>query len=560
MANFGNGGAPTSQPPTPAFGSSSVKSGGVFSPTTSQARPHTSLFGTINNPEAWPVPAGGTLFGTPSQPFSGSGNPRGLVIGSPAPVPVPAQAQVHVQGQPKQSSPRMNMFVGPRPSPPVVPIMPAAPAAAPPPPPVPVSSSPPISRTSQTPARSNSNRASPSRVSPTRNSPTRDTPVRSSSARTSPARGSQTPSSTSSQSPTKSPATMFGPTTSSGSSQTSVEQEATPRPPKCYMDLKGDLCLEVGHLSAEFIVCSRAMARSSPFWRKLLYGEFAEGKSAQSKDGKTAWVVKLPEDNSAAMGIILNIIHSRFDQVSGYDDFVYTTHLYNLCVLTDKYDMTHILRPWAKGWSRTTHIQCEKLGQSLRSKFCHERLWIAWELGDFVTFDAMSKALLLNSSSSAGNNLRYVGALEPPEIYESIQKARLSMIKALLSRLDAILQGLVQQNKSLCSRYKVSSERGECLASMLGTTIQSLHANGLWPIPQPEAVECSVWDFAAKLQAVQIEGDAGIYHKCSQTVVLKAEIEKTLYSIPELLSEIHWRHLQSQASKSGMPTFELRAH
>lgn len=149
----------------------------------------------------------------------------------------------------------------------------------------------------------------------------------------------------------------------------------------------------------------------------MLYGEFAESKSAQPKDGKTPWVVKLPEDNSAAMSIILNIIHSRFDQVSGYEDFVYTTHLYNLCVLTDKYDMTHILRPWAKGWSRTTHIQCEKLGQSLRSKFCHERLWIAWELGDFVTFDAMSKALLLNSSSSAGNNLRYVGALEPPEIY-----------------------------------------------------------------------------------------------------------------------------------------------
>ncbi|KAI1206140.1 uncharacterized protein F4807DRAFT_238867 [Annulohypoxylon truncatum] len=547
MANFGNGGAPTSQPPTPAWG------GGVFSPTTSQARPHTSLFGTISNPEGR---SGAGLFGTPipppsQQPFAGSGNPRGLVIGSPAPVPVPAQAQVHVQAQPKQSSPSL---FGPRPTAPAVPAVPAAPVA---------STSPPTSQTSQTPARSNSNRAASSRVSPTRNSPSRDSPVRSSSTRNSPARGSQTPSSTSSQSPTKSPSPIFGgksAPSSGSSSQTSMEPEMPPRPPKCYMDPKGDLCLEVGHLSAEFIVCSKAMARSSPFWRKMLYGEFSEGKNAQSKDGKSTWVVKLPEDNSAAMSIILNIIHSRFDQVSGYEDFVYTTHLYNLCVLTDKYDMTHILRPWAKGWSRTTHIQCEKLGQSLRSKFCHERLWIAWELGDFVTFDAMSKALLLNSSSSAGNNLRYVGALEPPEIYESIQKARLSMIRALLSRLDSILQGLVQQNKSLCSRYKVSSERGECLASMLGTTIQSLHSNGLWPIPQPEAVECSVWDFAAKLQAVQIEGDAGIYHKCSQTVVLKAEIEKTLYSIPELLSEIHWRHLQSQASKSGMPTFELRAH
>ncbi|KAI1445772.1 hypothetical protein F5Y02DRAFT_100688 [Annulohypoxylon stygium] len=555
MASFGTGGAPTSQPPTPAFGNS-FGGGGVFSPTTTQARPHTSLFGTLSNPEARPSAASGNPFATPlppqsHQPFSSLGNSRAFGIGSPAPVPTSSQSQINIQAQPKQSSPSL---FGPRPTAPAAPTV--SPLAAP------VASPSPVARTSQTPARSNSNRVSPSRMSPTRNSSTRETPIKSSSTRSSPNRGSQTPSSVSSQSPTKSPATMFtaNSTTSSGTSQSTMEQETSPRPPKCYMDPKGDLCLEVGHLAAEFVVCSRAMARSSPFWKKMLYGEFAESKSAQPKDGKTPWVVKLPEDNSAAMSIILNIIHSRFDQVSGYEDFVYTTHLYNLCVLTDKYDMTHILRPWAKGWSRTTHIQCEKLGQSLRSKFCHERLWIAWELGDFVTFDAMSKALLLNSSSSAGNNLRYVGALEPPEIYESIQKARLSMIKALLSRLDGILQGLVQQNKALCSRYKVSSERGDCLASMLGTTIQSLHSNGLWPIPQPESVECSVWDFAAKLQAVQIEGDAGIYHKCSQTVVLKAEIEKTLYSIPELLSEIHWRHLQSQAAKSGMPTFELRAH
>ncbi|KAI2467471.1 hypothetical protein F4781DRAFT_433358 [Annulohypoxylon bovei var. microspora] len=528
-AGLVNGGAPTSQPPTPAFGESPL--GSLFSPTTAQARPHTSLFGAISPqdnrtpmgpfgtakappPQQQPSPTHGFHFGNPNQP-------RGLVIGSPAPV------------QPGPSSPSL---FGPRPTAPVASPVPAV-------------------RTSQVQARST--RTSPNRASPERTSPERVSPQRASSMR-----GSQTPTSSSSQSPAKSsPSSVFGSTRApSPGSRTSMEQEATPRPPKCYVDAKGDLCLEVGHLSAEFIVCSKAMSRSSPFWKKMLYGGFAEGKNAQPKDGKSAWVVKLPEDNSAAMGIILNIIHSRFDQVSGYEDFVYTTHLYNLCVLTDKYDMTHILRPWAKGWSRSTHIQCEKLGQSLRSKFCHERLWIAWELGDFVTFDAMSKALLLNSSSSAGNNLRYVGALEPPEIYESIQRARLAMIKALLSRLDAILQGLVQQNKSLCSRYKVSSERGECLASMLGTTIQSLHGNGLWPIPQPTAVECSVWDFAAKLQAVQIEGDAGIYHKCSQTVVLKAEIEKTLYSIPELLSEVHWRHLQSQASKSGMPTFELRAH
>lgn len=209
----------------------------------------------------------------------------------------------------------------------------------------------------------------------------------------------------------------FGKRTSASHSHVGSEAEVNVPPPRCYIDLEGDLCLVVGSLGAEFVVCSKTMARSSPFWKKMLYGDFAEGKKSQSRGGKGEWVVKLPEDNSIAMEIILNIIHGRFDRIPGYEDFVYTTHFYNLCVLTDKYDMTHILRPWARGWSRSTHSQCDKLGQSLRSRFCHERLWISWELGDRDTFEGMAQTLLLNSSNSPGNTLHYVGSLEPPGIY-----------------------------------------------------------------------------------------------------------------------------------------------
>lgn len=227
---------------------------------------------------------------------------------------------------------------------------------------------------------------------------------------------SSTPVSLPSRPSSETPATTPSHTPVSRSRPGSKSEKREP-PPKTYIDPNGDLCLEVGPFSAQFIVCSKTMARSSPFWNKMLYGGFAEGKKAQPGNEKSEWVVKLPEDNPAAMEIALNIIHSRFDQVCGYEDFIYTTHFYNLCVLTDKYDMTHILRPWARGWSRSTHSQCEKLGQSLRLKFCHERLWIAWELGDRTTFEGMARALLLESSAAVGNYLRYVGALEPPGIY-----------------------------------------------------------------------------------------------------------------------------------------------
>lgn len=205
--------------------------------------------------------------------------------------------------------------------------------------------------------------------------------------------------------------------------------------PKCYIDPDGDLCLEVGFVAAKFVVDSKILARASPAWKKLLD---TEGKKLEQTrgGGKLERVLKLPDDNNSAMEIFLNIVHGRFDRVSGYDEFVYCVYFYSLCVLTHKYDMTRILRPWAKGWSRTVHANCDKLGDSLRTKFCHERLWIAWELGDQATFEEIAKTLLLESSSEPGYNLKYVGAVEPPEIYGKCSSLRFFIRGRKLTKLD----------------------------------------------------------------------------------------------------------------------------
>ncbi|KAI0843621.1 hypothetical protein F5Y06DRAFT_255377 [Hypoxylon sp. FL0890] len=357
-------------------------------------------------------------------------------------------------------------------------------------------------------------------------------------------------------SPTKCPGTPGTPRspaihTPASESQSPSEQEANVRPPKEYIDPDGDLCLHVGPLAAEFVVCSKTMARSSPFWKKMLYGSFAEGKKAQPQDSEKEWIVKLPEDNVTAMTIVLSIIHGRFDKVAGYEDLIYTAHLYNLCVLTDKYDMTHVLRPWAKGWSRSVHSRSDKLGQSLREKFCHERLWIAWDLGDQATFEEMAKALLVNCNASVGNTLHYVAALEPPGIYESIQQVRLDIIKTLLKPFNDIIQRLVDNDQSLCERPSGTLYRGACLSSMLGTTIRSLYKVGLWPVPEPAAVQCSLSELAAKLSHVEITGKDGDSHFCSKTRILQASIGMTMLSTPSLLTEAHRRHLEAQGKKSG---------
>ncbi|KAI1780741.1 hypothetical protein F4818DRAFT_435938 [Hypoxylon cercidicola] len=329
------------------------------------------------------------------------------------------------------------------------------------------------------------------------------------------------------------------------------------RPSKSYIDPDGDLCLEVGFVSAEFVVDSKMLARASPAWKKLVDGVFAEDKKAEAQDGKPERVLKLPDDNHAAMEIFLNIIHGRFDRVSGYEEFVYCVYLYSLCVLTDKYDMTRILRPWAKGWSRTVHANCDKLGDSLRTKFCHERLWIAWELGDHVSFEKIAETLLLESSSSSGYSLKYVGALEPPDIYGNISKTRLHMIESLLDAVRTIIEGLIQNRESM---VKCPEEKADCVPSVLGKAIQSLHRVGLWPLPDPKAVKCSVTSLGKTLRLIDF-GDSGgpetgeitLSHTCSQRFqsVMGEMIDVTLTSIPSVLSKAHRNHLADQAAKSG---------
>ncbi|KAI0192365.1 hypothetical protein EV127DRAFT_46697 [Xylaria flabelliformis] len=326
-------------------------------------------------------------------------------------------------------------------------------------------------------------------------------------------------------------------------------------PLKSSLDPEGDLCLQVGESpTTSFIVCSRTLARTSSFWNVLLNGEFKEGKkSCSGDDGSERRTIDLPEDDPRPMALLLNIIHSHFDRVPSYEGAMYIWDLYDISVVTDKYDMVHILRPWAAGWLRSithTHHLDKRAQLSLREQHCHERLWIYWELGDKANFENVAKFMLLNSSASTedGNSLRCRGIQEPPDIYEFIEQTRPSIIKELLTALSDIIQGLIQKDgKFERSRW---SDESNSPASMLGRGIQSCYSVGLWPLPAPADVQCSVSSLSAKLQTVEDAG--GFRNRFSQNHSLHNKVEEILKNIPSLLTKGHKRHLKSQAKKSGV--------
>ncbi|TDZ65112.1 hypothetical protein CTRI78_v003621 [Colletotrichum trifolii] len=158
-----------------------------------------------------------------------------------------------------------------------------------------------------------------------------------------------------------------------------------------YFDPRGDLILSVGEAEDEvndFVVCSRTVARGSKVFDAMLFGGFAESAaSALASDG--SWTVKLPDDQMAPFFLVLTILHGNFQLVPRTLE---EAELYELLVVTEKYDMTHVLRPWAKRWFNqlaiggVPHFQDRQRG-----------MWIAWELGREDVFCNLAKELMLSS-------------------------------------------------------------------------------------------------------------------------------------------------------------------
>ena len=109
-------------------------------------------------------------------------------------------------------------------------------------------------------------------------------------------------------------------------------------------DPRGDLKLLVGADRVVFRVCSRTLARSSPVWEALLYGPFSEGKAQQEGD---TWEIPLPEERPEELGIILSVMHGKFDNLP---QAIACGELHKLAVLAYKYDMIRLLKPFWVGW------------------------------------------------------------------------------------------------------------------------------------------------------------------------------------------------------------------
>jgi hypothetical protein len=126
----------------------------------------------------------------------------------------------------------------------------------------------------------------------------------------------------------------------------------------------------------------------------MLFGGFAESKPSSGE-----WCVRLPEDDSSAMVVLLSMIHARYRDVP---KALPKTQLYNLMVLTDKYDCTTMARPWASSWLKD--LDDIPSGDP-------QNVWIVWNLGDYDLFAVEYDSFLLRSSIDAAGDLKCVNRM-----------------------------------------------------------------------------------------------------------------------------------------------------
>lgn len=162
------------------------------------------------------------------------------------------------------------------------------------------------------------------------------------------------------------------------------------------IDPDGDLRLLVGEKKVPFIVCAKTLARSAPVWKTMLYGPFLESK--RPEEGQGEWTIELPEDDQAALEVVLHLIHGQPHKLPNM-----TVDLaFEVTVLTNKYNMTSCLwlvaKEWLeelpKGWAcsckpSTGSPPCYT-GEGPPTSRCQmpplEWLWITQELGDLYRY------------------------------------------------------------------------------------------------------------------------------------------------------------------------------
>ncbi|KAH7022706.1 hypothetical protein EDB80DRAFT_806532 [Ilyonectria destructans] len=319
-------------------------------------------------------------------------------------------------------------------------------------------------------------------------------------------------------------------------------------------DPAGDLYLIVGSLSQEMLVDSRVLCRSSAVFRKMLSKNFLEAKPNEGK-----WRVSLPKDSSHTFALLMDIVHGVYDRATNK---IAASQLYRLCILTNKYDMTQALRPMASRWLApysSPQMLLDPKGFSITNM-----MFIAWEMGHCVIFEALAKTVAWRYHSSLDNELLYPNGTRLQDtchfnstgILEHITKYRQDILAVVRKSCYDTIQELLARERTatFCSRNKCHPRAAKIDdATVLGDILQLSQELGIIEFfnhkeGSPE-FNGSLTDLKYKLGVIQ---NSNVSCSCGGPValILASMTRESDAKHPLVVTDWHKKHLSIQAAKT----------
>lgn len=240
----------------------------------------------------------------------------------------------------------------------------------------------------------------------------------------------------------------------------------------------GDLMLVLGPptCQARLQVSSKVLSLSSPVFRTMLNFKsgFKEGKDlAERTASSPPMELFLGDDNPNALAIILRIIHV---QTRWVPQSLGPERLYEIAIISDKYDMRDSLDYWLGKWAP------EKFEGTISMD---KWLFIAFVCGRAVEFRALSRELMLECRADNNDNLTVpipankqesvtsfspICEYIPQSIVVEIEAVRQQAIEALLDSVDKRIERFSNPSEINCAEGLP-----QCDSLVLGFLIREFH-------------------------------------------------------------------------------------
>ncbi|KAM3506620.1 hypothetical protein MY11210_007468 [Beauveria gryllotalpidicola] len=254
-------------------------------------------------------------------------------------------------------------------------------------------------------------------------------------------------------------------------------------------DNHGDIEVQVSGGTTRYIVCSRALARTSPLLRSRMRQDFVA--DTQDRCTRRSVMIELDGNDEDSLTILFNIAHAHFLAVPRT---LSIQQMYNLSMLTSCYNCTSILGPWVDSWIAGVEGTVRRDDMAMM-------LWVFWELGFSGEFRTMAHRMTVELNASAFTN---AGRLwSSARAATRLSDIRLASLQALFDTTAEMLAKLLLLEQ--CPRWSRFAQRSgpqRCRQAMRAMVESSLRAAGLWPSPEVASIQESLAEVYSKLVAV----------------------------------------------------------